>query len=560
MTLNILMLLILTTGAYAQETSPYRAPDILVETKLDHDWSQFLFKKLRVLMKNYDIRDPFKASMPGPILLTDSKAGEFLPEESIIFIQDFASLVGLNIANTQTKAEMTGFNYEVSSFRTDLKSSSQKADGLYVASDIYASDLKLSADKLSFTVVVAAQGKNLPVIKIDVNKVWIEARDPELIKFFATLKLRDDKENFQVDLLEANFEKMASRLLTNPDAVEYGYDELVIPKVSVKIGNKSINFSQEKIKEILRANHSAIKGLFVAKLAHTLKAGTFQSVMTAFQNYRIRKEYWLESSIMQTKIAINRFVVSPGSMNIGAELPSDFCTSKSFKEFDTNCVNHKKTKTAETRLVEKFHKMSVKKIRASMEDEQANLVASVSEDYLNKLLATTYDLGLWDKLLQEAGVELGDNKVVLRLDKKGETGTFMMDVIYKPTTLERIFLGASTIRFPLVMDVSLRIEKKDENPVITIRLVDFDLSDETLLRGKLEHNMISTIEKVPRLKSKVMNTIRNKVVNYRGKDILELPYEELRGLGLEHVTFLSDGNGRLNAYLKLEDLLKDDQK
>jgi hypothetical protein len=45
----------------------------------------------------------------------------------------------------------------------------------------------------------------------------------------------------------------------------------------------------------------------------------------------------------------------------------------------------------------------------------------------------------------------------------------------------------------------------------------------------------------------------------KGKDILDLRYPELKGLGLETVEFVSDGNGRMNALMKLSDLIHDEE-
>jgi len=39
----------------------------------------------------------------------------------------------------------------------------------------------------------------------------------------------------------------------------------------------------------------------------------------------------------------------------------------------------------------------------------------------------------------------------------------------------------------------------------------------------------------------------------QNQDILSLAYPEIQGLGLESVDFESDGNGRMNALLRLKD-------
>ena len=42
------------------------------------------------------------------------------------------------------------------------------------------------------------------------------------------------------------------------------------------------------------------------------------------------------------------------------------------------------------------------------------------------------------------------------------------------------------------------------------------------------------------------------------RDIIELRYQELNGLGLEKLNFQSDGFGRMNVTMRLEDLLEED--
>jgi hypothetical protein len=144
----------------------------------------------------------------------------------------------------------------------------------------------------------------------------------------------------------------------------------------------------------------------------------------------------------------------------------------------------------------------------------------------------------------------------MRLDKKGQSGTLALDVIYRPTKMEKILTGTQTIRFPLVLDVSLRIEKIDEESVVIIRLNDVDSTDATLIYGREDLKMYSTLKTIPRFKTKVASTIRERLGVLKDKDIIELRYPELNGLGLEKVHFLSDGSGRMNATMRLEDLLE----
>jgi hypothetical protein len=168
-------------------------------------------------------------------------------------------------------------------------------------------------------------------------------------------------------------------------------------------------------------------------------------------------------------------------------------------------------------------------------------------------MVTTYEAGLWDSALKAANVKLGQNLMKLFLNQKGDTATFIMDVIYEPSNMERIMTGSTLIRFPLAVDISFKIEKKDDIPHISVRLENVDTSDETLISGR--DGFVSSVQNIPRFKAKVAKAIRQKISHLAHKDLIELKYPEFKDLGLEKIEFVSDGNGRMNAIMRLEDLL-----
>lgn len=535
-----------------------KIPDIVIDSKLDYNWSGLLVSKFRVLMNNYGVQDPFKARFDGSIVVSEATVGEFLSDESLPLVNDLGNVIGLRLVNSQTKVEMHGFNYEVKDFRTDLKSAQEETDGLVISTDFSASEITLAADKISLSLVIPTRNSSAvtPIIAIDIIKPRIKGKESRLISLLTQIKIQDQKDSYKFQLQKANFNNMAQSLIRYPDDVELDYERIIVPELELRIGSKKIEFSPQKIERLLESKHSAIKGILLAQVASALKNQTAASTSALFEKHKIPKEYWISSDLIKSQMQISRFKNTLGSNHFEVQIPGDFCTTQNYNKLKEECLNNKITKTSETRLTSKLYQESVNAMRELMDTGDANLVASISEDYLNKLLVTTYDAGLWTAALDEAGVKLGPNKVTMRMDKKGDSGTLLMDVIYKPSRLERFALGAKEIRFPLVLDISVRIEKHDEEPVAIVRLNDVDLSDETLINGKPEHNIVSTIQDVPRFRGKVIDTIREKIISLKDKDIIELRYPEFKGLGLENVDFLSDGNGRMNALMRLEDLLE----
>jgi hypothetical protein len=547
---------ILACGQSSAEA--FKAPDILIDSKLDYDWSGVLIAKLRLLLKNYKMTDPFIGRFPENKLMNEAVVGEFLSQNSKDFISGFGNAIGLSLLDTNTKVYMKGFSYDVKGFKTDLKASEAQVDGLVIGTDFSASQVDLAAERISLTVVIPNSGaSNAPVFTVDIINPVIRANEDKLINFFAKIKIQDHKDYFKLQIQKANFDQMAQGLLARPQDIKLDYERIVIPESSLKIGNKTINFIPSKIEKFLRDNHEAIKSILLAQVASSLKDNTTKAAFKVLEQYQINKEHWIGNSKITSQFEIGNFSSSLLGDHIEINMPGDFCTRSKFDQLKKNCVNSKVTQIAQTRLNKKLHNASLGVMKDLMGQGDANIVASISEDYFNKLLVTTYDAGLWKKALDEAGVELGPNKVILKLDKRGDSGTLMMDVVYKPTKMERVFTGSKNVRFPLVMDVSIRVEKHDNDPVVIIRLNDVDTTNQTLIFGRSDDHIISTVQDIPRFKNKVANSIRKRLEVLKNKDIVELRYPEFSGLGFEKIDFLSDGNGRMNAIMRLEDLLED---
>lgn len=536
--------------------SSFKSPDILIDSKLNYDWSEVLFTKYRQFLKNYNLSDPFSVRFEEPIVVNESKLNELLPDSSKKFTKNLGRSLGLNFLNSETKVTMYDFSYDLKEFKTNLHSSEPISDGLIIAADFSASELNLHAERLNFSLVIPGN-LGSPLVTINILKPEIRIKNEKLINFFTKLKIEDNGESFKIKLLKANFDKMAEGFFEHPEDIEIEYQDITIPKLALRIGEETVQFYPDKIKDLIRKNHEAIKGLLLAEAANILRTYTEESAMKIIEQFSLLKEHWIATSVLQSQFVIKNFSSSKIGDNIEIDMPGDFCTNQKYDEFKDLCTSSKDTQISPSRITRKNHENSLKVLKDLMKREDANIVASISEDYINKLLVTTYDAGLWKDALDEAGVTLGPNKVKMKLDTRGESGTLMMDVIYKPTAMERIMTGSREVRFPLVLAVALRIENHDNEPVVIIRLNGVDVSDKTLIYGRPDENIVSTVRDIPRFKKSVAKAIREKVIVLSGKDIIELRYPELKGLGLDKVDFLSDGLGRMNAIMRLEDLMGD---
>ncbi len=550
----ITLALLLSVSGIQAQTETFLAPDILVETRLDSDWSGVLANRIRRLMKNFGQQDPFSQRFEQPIVVSEAKVGDYLNPSAMELLKDLSRMLKMDFLNAQTQVTIHGLRYDVRGFKTEFNATEDKVEGLSVSSDFSASKIMVSADKVTLSLLIP--GKNaLPFINIEIIKPVITAAEEKLINFIAKIQLRNNDKSFKLLLEDSDFSSMVSSLVGSSDSIHLDYQNIVVPNVSIKIGNQQLKFDPKKIEDLIKSKKDGIKGLLVAQVSSLLKSGMGGDMLAAMNKIEFAKEYWIDSTTIQSQLKIDSFV-SPANANlVEVQMSGDFCPPVLFQSIGKKCVQDKVTKPVKSRISEKVHEESVQTMRSLIDQGNANIVVSISEDYVNKVLVATYDAGLWNDILKKSGVMLGPNKVFIRMDEAGSnTGTLYMDVIYTPKKLERLAIGAKEVRFPLVFKVGLKIKQENLIPTFIIHIAEMDTSDETLLNGKPEMGVVSNIHSL-RLKKKVLSTLRAETAGLANTDVLELQYPELRGLDLDKVNFVSDGNGRMNALI----LLKDDE-
>lgn len=534
------------------------SPDIIIDSKLDFNWSEMLVHKIRRLMVNQGLGDPFKSSVIAENVILETAPGEFLSPDSKELLSDLGGVLGLNILNSKSKIIIKNYQYEVGSVTTDLKTSQKSNLGLVIEGDFAASDIKVVTDEIRLVLEIpSTTSQTVPLLEIVIKKPFLLTQKNKDFTFGASVQIIENEKDIKFKILKSDFAKMAHLLALEPESVQIGFEDIVVPEITVRIGNQSITIDPKKVKNFVAEREHQLKALLVDQLRVQLQEGAAEPFLKMIEEQSVPREHWINTDSVASLFSIGKISSSRFSKNLEVSLPADFCTKSKFDSFNKNCINLKDTKTPSSVITESNHLSSLDEIKDTLNTGDANLVASISEDYVNKLLAATFDAGFYDETLKEAGASLGTEKAFVRLDEKGDTGTLYADVIYKISGFQGFAIGRKEIRFPLVVKISIRFEKKIGGiPVLIIKLNDADLSDSVLRYGIPELNLVSTIQNVPRFKGKVIKTIREAMVSFVGQDVLALDYPEFKGLGLETVHFTSDGNGRLGAKLRLEELLQ----
>lgn len=160
-------------------------------------------------------------------------------------------------------------------------------------------------------------------------------------------------------------------------------------------------------------------------------------------------------------------------------------------------------------------------------------------------------------------IKSGKKGIFLILDDKhAPQGKIVLDILIKPNFFQSLGLAIATFRtkfyFPLVISPEIFLEMKNNMPTLVFKVKDIDMTEETLRRGLFG---VSTNLNRGINRKLVINKIKKQLAPFIGSTIYELPLSQFEGLNLGRVLALkSDGLGRLNLQLKLEEVDEDTRK
>lgn len=551
-----LTILLSTSVSHAQD-SGREVPDIILASRLDLSWSEMLISKLRRYVMNMNLGDPLGARVEQDIEIGEIRANDVLAPSSRRLVADIGSMMGLKLIDAHSKIVIKNIEYKLDKVTTDLMPINRDSDGQVFDGLFAAKGVQIFADSIKLIMEIPTAGRRrLPLVEVTINRPFIRSSPRLAIVAKAQVKVLEEARELSFKILNSSFESLAEIMRKNPNDFELGYESIDIPQVSISIGSRRMNIDPDKVRAAIAAREELLKDLLIEQLRGQLKSGIAQKALDLVQTVKIPNEYWITVDKMQMKLKVARIAGSQGSKNVILRVQSDFCTLVSFDQNQEECLNKKTTQPAASVTTPEKLRKSIEEVRGTLTRGDANMVASISEDYINKLVSTTVDAGYFDQKMLEAGASFGPTKTFVRLNERGDTGTLYIDLKYKITGLQSVLVGGNEIRFPLVFKCTMRIEKGPAGyPLVIFKIKEAVMDNKTLRKGFPLMGLPSTVEKLKRFESKVVKKIREEVKPMIGQDIISLELPLFKDVGLESLEFISDGYGRMSANANLENAL-----
>lgn len=579
--LILLTLLIVSQVALAL---PKANPDVLVYTRTETHWNLFLLKEFRTFMNNLSMNiDPYNYDHGTDLVYSEENISTFIADDALDLLDTVSVASGINILDVKPQLTVSGLGYTVSSIEPSIKPIEKGNGDVLLKSDVAITGIKAYADdiKLSFIINQSIQGRKIPALEVSIVKPKVILNEGKVINFALDLLLKENKKDIEMEFERGDFSKFTQAMKDDPEMIDIVYEDISIPNVSLNFMGRNITINEAKIKEIITEHKPSLKAILLDQVRTLFEKDGAMQVLKHFNGTSFKRDYWIAPPgdyMFPLLLGIKDFSV-PMEGVLKTELRADACTIVGYEAYGDNCVNNRITKAPKSTVTNADFAYSKAKIETQLKtNKDVQFLASIGEDYINKIIATTVDFGIWKPIIEEIGVELGDKGVLIKLDKTGKNATVLLDVIYDVGKVPGLVLSQRKLRFPVILDATIRaqyydVETENEDGSVTItsephivfNLNDVNLDDNILLYGHKEYGFPSTVQNVRRflgLRKLVIKKIKKELFDYdapsepekfakwKGIDLPPLLLPEIRDMHLEKMNIESDAHGRMNLILK----------
>ncbi len=573
-----------------------KQPDIIMQTVFDNESSDMSIQRLRTLLVNSGIQDPFNLEFPATYTLSYALVGESMTQKQKDFLKNLSELIGMDLKKSRFVFTIKGIKYNIKNVVSDIKPENMPDGTLEAAGKLKLSGIDVSTHEVGAELVLSPEGEEIPVpcfnpedpadpkqienncdihrkklvrlFHVKLVEPWVTTAPNEPLPFSCRIAVNTG-DQFGFVLKESSFEAFKKHLDKNPGMITLSPLQFEgIPDVSLNVGTKrKITVSAKQIEDYIQSQRTSIQSALIARFADGVQNGLGESLLGLVFQQKVPSDMWISSSVY-SGIKPDRVYALPGNQ-VAFDASGSFCSPDEFKRDGEACADYQFNPEPVRQLTEDDFAESRKVLSSELSKKDANFVLGISEQYVNRLLYKTVEMKFFEDALLRANPEgrlkLGPKKVFMVMDKFGPEGTFYMDMIYHLPKFYRLLMGTKYLRFPVVYKVVIYFKNKKvgtENiPIFTVKITGSDVSKRTLSDGIPELDYKSKLGGI--LRKKVMKYIRgddnvegqeNKnpgVNSLIGSEVLSFDVPILKNLGLENVKFYSDGHGRAVAKLKI---------
>lgn len=556
---SLIAVFLFTVSAYA------KMPDLIVRTKLDHKRSDILLKRIETFMKNNELGDFTSMKFEERWVVDESILADHFDSKAQEVVNKISGFLPFDVSNTRIEIAVEGAHYKIKDLSLNLKNS-----GKNLKAEFRASGACATIDKLQITIKVPmgddfylptyAPSLTSPMLLIGdmteeeclSNEILTSNKKEKPIAFDVDLSTTFEEKEIALGIVKTSFEKIKDLVLNQRDKLQFlglNKDNLHVDDVVLEYGPKEITFFGDKVEDLILENKDSYISILLDQFVKMIESGYMDRIVEALNEVRFDKGYWIADEDYHTYLRIDRFQKASLPNQLDTFISGGFCLTPKYLAMKENCLNedqlyyeYEPSQTLEESLA--FIDKTMQK------NKNASVVASASENFINKIIDLTFKAGYWDAEFNTEDIEIGPEGGFVKFNEKGTKAKFYLQLKYNAKKFHKFLIGAKKfdLLIPIICEVSMKIVVKNKIPVLKFIVESVDTSKDTLWYG--DEYMSSSFHKVKRFKKLIRKKfILPEAESYIGKSALDVELPEIKGLDIEQVKLQIDGQGRVIAIL-----------
>jgi len=539
------------------------AQDVFLQTRMNQNNFSTLIDKTRILLANNDISDHLTGTVDVPddilVSLNDlSQDSSYQTFESMI-----SSVFNLDLQDSSIRIRIPKIGYRIDKLHVNPKSMNVVDPNLTLDITALLQGLTISLNSgidldLMIPDPVSKKLQSYLTAHIDPTTITVPSTlDPMTfdIEFEAH---RDQVFTYQLkhsDLSQVSGyinNHFKSILIENEANEKFSTKDLKVNPVIVRLNSLSRTMSFDEFKPLLQNHLDSILGNVFSLVGQSLQTNLGSKILTSVFSSTTPSDVLIKNDHLYTRFQTNHFS-QPTSDQLFVGVTGDLCTTATFTQFQEQCTLHETFPEPAREISADDQTQAKAEVTASLAHGDSDLVMSLSEEYLNRLLSTTIQAGLWKDSLDKQNLALGPKGGFLVLNERTTTPTLFLDLFYygnEKGGLEGIFLNdRHPIHFPLRMSVAVDFVNVSGIPHMVIKTEHLLSTVDEIINGIPEYGLQSRLLIV--LKKTIAEKILTLSSQMEGQTIEDIDLPILKNLDLEKSWHEASPFGRVNLFFKL---------
>lgn len=555
--LSLLLATVMTSQAFAATN------DVIIQSRLDPKTTSWLIDKTRLVLGNVDIQDGLTATVPLP---DDS----LIPLSDLVATPEFRHIAQLvkqvfkiDVRNAALRLRIPKIYYHVAELHAQPTGLSVQDPTLLLETNatIRGFDINLLEGVQIDLMLLNPLSKKMESYLTGALKpvsVTIPSTLPPAEFSIALEATRDN--GFVFHLKNYNLDKLPSYVTNHMNKLEIKMDanggpltanDISVNPVIVKLSDLRRSVQFDDFRPLVQKKLPTILGKVLTAVGQSLKKSIGPKILTQVFSHQTRGDLALTGVNIYSNFTAEQFSqTAPDQLAI--DVAGDLCTRELFNEFKAACIEHV-TPYVPVRQVPTTDLANARdEITAKLKDQNIDLTASISEEYINRVLQTTMDAKLWDDMLVTEHLKLGPKGAFMVFNETTSTPQLYLDLLYSGSGrgIESLVINERhPIRFPLRISTSVHFEAREASAVLVIKTEKLMSTADEIINGLPEYGLDSNL--IRGLRRKIASSILKMTPKLENRTAVEIDLPLFRNVGLEKTWVEASAFGRINLYFKI---------